>query len=352
VKGVAATTELVAWEAVTSIGEGAVETSALWEAGIVNLAPSRFVLDDGTAAALCASPALSPALLGTERLAALIGLALERLAATPEGNALRGIGTLLLCLPERMADAANGYRLRPEGQALVDALHARPLLAGRKLRIEPFPFGRAAGAPSIQRALELVASGQRVLWGGVDSQHDWQVLGALAAGDRLLTEENVDGIRPGEAASVLLLQPAQGGTQPVLMGVGLGREQPPDETRPASRADGLARAVRSATARLAEQRRRCGHWLFDTTHEKIATQRLQHVLTACADIVGLQTSLHSPLKTLGDAGAASLPLFAALAAESWRNGTADDETALLAASSDSGACGAILLAETLSRTSP
>ncbi len=344
--------EMPAWEAVTSLGECAAETALLWEAGAVNLAPSRFVGDDGARIAMCSSPALTPALLGTDRLLELAGLALERLVRVPEAGLRQGM-TLLLCLPEHLAGGSNTFALSAEGQALVHALAQRPSLASLQFKIEPFPFGRAAGALSLQRATELVAAGQSVLWGGVDSQHDWQLLKGLAADDRLLTQENVDGIRPGEAAAFAVLQQTRGSTTcPVVMGIGLGRQAAPSETQPASRAEGLARAVRAATSLLRDQHRRCGHWLFDTTHEVVATQHLQHVLTACADIVGLRTSLHAPLKTLGDAGAASLSLFAVLAAEAWKNGSADDDTALLAACSGSGACGAILLGESIARSQP
>lgn len=340
--------ELLAWEAVTSLGECAAETALLWEAEVINTAASRFVMDDGTRAVMCSSPALPPDLLGVQRLAALAEMALERLASKSGGPTLHGISTLLLCLPERMALQANTFALTSEGKALVQTIKSMPLL-DPGIAIEAFPFGRAAGALALQRAAELAASGKRVLWGGVDSQHDWDVLEALSRQDRLLTADNVDGVRPGEAAAFAVLRRPEGSTRPVILGLGLGRQEAPSEANPVSRADGLARAMRSATSPLRDLRQRCGYWLTDTTHEAVATQRLQHVLTACADIVGLQTALHSPAKAMGDAGAASLPLFAALAAEAWRHGSADDETALLAACSDNGACGAVLLGASLSR---
>ncbi|RTL30418.1 MAG: hypothetical protein EKK47_10875 [Burkholderiales bacterium] len=343
--------ELVAWEAVSSLGESARETSLLWEAGIVNLAPSRFVLEDGSRVNLCACPALSPELLGEARLAELAACALERLATRMGGAGLQGIRTLLLSLPERLAAQAHGRELNAQGQRLIEALLRHPLFAGQGLRIEAYPFGRAAGALALHRAAELMAAGQRVLWGGLDTLHDWQALEALAKQERLLNEDNVDGVRPGEAAAFAVLQAAQGGgDRPIVMGVGLGREDLAVQQQGGPlRFDGLAKAVMTSTTSLRDLRRRCNYWLFDTTHEAVAAQRLQHVLTACADIVGLQTAIHGPLKALGDVGAASLPLFAALAAEAWRHGSADDNTALLAASSDSSACGAIVLGDSIAR---
>jgi hypothetical protein len=344
--------ELCAWEAVTSLGESATETSLLWEAGITNVAPSRFVLDDGERVAMCCSPALTPELLGVQRMLALLEHVLDRMK-TRNGGAqrLQGITTLLLCLPERLAHEGGGYALNPQGQSLVDALRRSAVLAPWAWQIECFPFGRAAGAVALHRAGELIAAGQRVLWAGVDSQHDWEVLTRLAADDRLLHADNVDGVLPGEAAAVAVLQRAENAARPVVLGLGLGRQTAEPDAIPARRADGFARAINGATGLLRERRERCGYWLVDSTHEVAATQRLQHVLAVCGDIVGTQTALHAPLKTLGDAGAASLPLFAALASEAWRHGSADDETALLAACSENGASGAVLLGASTGRLS-
>jgi 3-oxoacyl-[acyl-carrier-protein] synthase I len=332
--------ELVDWEAVTSLGESATETSYLWEAGIINLAPSRFVLDDGARVALCSSPAVSPHVIGVDRLSALAYLALQRLVSKLEGPMLQGVSTVLLCLSERFALQSNGHKLNDEGKALVKLLSSNLAALGLSVVVEVFPFGRAAGALALQRAAELLATGRRVLWGGVDSQYDWAVLDGLACVDRLLTPDNVDGIRPGEAAAFALLQLAEDSAHPKILGLGMGRQ---DMSQVANRADGLAQAIRMATSPLRKHNRRCGYWLTDRTHEVITTQSLQHVLTVCGDIVGLSTALHAPLQGLGDTGAATLPLFAALAGEAWRHGSADDDTALLAACSEDGACGAFLI---------
>ena len=71
---------------------------------------------------------------------------------------------------------------------------------------------------------------------------------------------------------------------------------------------------------------------------------MQHVIGRFGDVFGTATELETPLKELGDAGAASLPLLAALGAEAWRLGFAADRTAVLACGSDDGARGALLLA--------
>jgi 3-oxoacyl-[acyl-carrier-protein] synthase I len=332
--------DLLAWEAVTSLGECAAETSLLWEAGIVNLSQSRFVLDDGTRVTMCSQPSLPPDMLGLDRLAALSDIAIQRLACKVEESTFHSVVPLLLCLPDRLAAHPNAHELNQQGKALVNALAHSFKLLELKISIEAFPFGRASGALAMHRATELVAKGQLVLWGGVDSQYDWDTLQALSNEDRLVTSENVDGIRPGEGAAFVLLTPAASPMHPKVLGLGLGRQ---DRTKIASRADGLARAIRIATSPLRNYHKRCSYWLTDRTHEAVTTQSLQHVLTACGDVVGKSTTLHAPLQALGDVGAATLPLFATLASEAWMHGSADDDTALLAACSNDGACGAFLL---------
>jgi 3-oxoacyl-[acyl-carrier-protein] synthase I len=332
--------DLLAWEAVTSLGECAAETSLLWEAGIVNLSPSRFVLDDGTRIAMCSHSALPPDMLGLDRLTALSDMAIQRLSCKIDESTLRSVATLLLCLPEHLAAQPNARELNQKGKALVSALARNFKLLELRISIETFPFGRASGALAMHRAVELVAKGQLVLWGGVDSQYDWDVLQALAREDRLLTPENVDGIRPGEGAAFVLLTRAASQLHPKVLGLGLGRQ---DMTKIANRADGLARAIRIATSSLRDHHKRSSYWLTDRTHEAVTTQSLQHVITACGDVVGESTALHAPLQALGDVGAATLPLFATLASEAWMHGSADDDMAVLAACSNDGACGAFLL---------
>jgi 3-oxoacyl-[acyl-carrier-protein] synthase I len=344
--------ELQAWEIVCSLGDNAQASAALWEAGIVNLAPSRFVLDDGQRAEMCICPAVPQQVLGCDRMLNMAQLALRRLVTSAEPGAMRAVSTLLLSLPASLAARPGSAELNTDGLELVRRLAASELLAGLGVAIEAFPFGRAGAAPALYRARQLVTGGRRVLWGGVDSQHDWTVLSALANARRLLTPESTDGIRPGEGAAFALLGQAQQSHLPLMTGLGLGRQPGIDSEHPVVRSEGLTTAIRAATEPLREQRRRCGYWLFDTTHEARTTQQIQHVLTSCADIVGLNTTLHTPLKSLGDTGAASLPLFAALAAEAWRHGSADDNTALLASCSDDGACGAVLLAQNPAALNP
>jgi hypothetical protein len=126
--------------------------------------------------------------------------------------------------------------------------------------------------------------------------------------------------------------------------VGLGREPHPVTADAQSLATGLSTALDNAVAPLRQTHLRCNAWWLDHTHETYATQALQNVITRFGDVLGLATELAMPLKDLGDAGAAAMPLLVALAAEAFRTGHAVDTCAIVTGSSDGGARGALLLA--------
>jgi hypothetical protein len=281
--------------------------------------------------------------LGTERLVALAAHALERLLAQRRDLELPGRSALALTLPERFAGEGAG-RLTAEGQTLLAALRAQLPAFLQDCPTETFPYGRAGGVLALKRAAEWVATGRTVFCGGVDSQHDWPALEQLAQSKRLLTASNVDGVRPGEGAAFVVLVPVSAGAAaPIsVMALGLGREPNSVGSQAESHARGFGQALREAVAPLRNTRRRINYWLLDNSHEDYATQELQNIIARFGDVLGLETDLQMPLKELGDVGAAAVPTFLALGAESWRRGYAADSLALALAASDSGARGAVL----------
>ena len=329
---------LLAWEAVTSLGESARETAVLLRAGLSNVGPSRFVDSKGERVMLCAAPSVSPQLVGPQRAAELGRLAMAALGEAPLPRPL----VILLAVSERFA-GEDASTLAPDGQIFLRSLRAAlpPKLAD--CRIELFPYGRAAGAVALRRAAALVGDQSFVLWGGIDTWHDWPALEALEQRDRLLTAENIDGIRPGEAAAVVLLgPPADEGIH--IVGLGTGREPNPPGSAEPCRSLGLTDALTTAVSGLRAKNRRTNFWLLDSTHEAHATQELQNIIARFGDVLGLRTELQMPLKELGDVGAAAMPLLAVLAAEAWRLGHAEDDTAVVTGCSLDGARGAMLLA--------
>ena len=332
---------VLAWETVSSLGENAAETALLLRAGINNVGPSRFVDATGQRMMLCRAPAVPPDLDGGARVAVLAQLALDRLVGMSAAP-IRPV--LLLALPERYATGPLSAQLSAEGESCLEALRARLPNALQGIDIEAFPFGRASGAVALRRALALVETDRCVIWGGVDTLHDWAVLEALDQGDRLLTAENVDGVRPGEGAAFVRLGPADTPGAMHILGVGTGREPNPIGAEEPCHSEGLSAALEAAVEPLRAAQRRSNYWLLDNSHEAYATQELQNVIARFGDVLGLQAELQTPLQELGDVGAAAMPLLVVLCAEAWRLGFATDDTAVITGCSESGARGALLLA--------
>jgi 3-oxoacyl-[acyl-carrier-protein] synthase I len=335
------------WEAITSLGECAAETALLLRAGLNNVAPSLFVDAAGERVLFCAAPALPSNLPAADRLIALgahaltgLFLALER-GCSPTRQRFAPI--VLMALPERFAAGASSAELNEAGRAFLNELRRALPNEWAGADIEAFPFGRAAGALALSRALRCLNNDRLVIWGGVDTLHDWAVLQALEAADRLVTVENIDGVRPGEAAAFAVITDAVGEGEVGLLGLGLGREPFPVGSEQPSFAIGLTQALDAAVAPLRAARLRTNEWWLDLTHEDYATQALQNIIARFGDVLGLKTELQMPLKELGDVGAAAMPLLAVLGAEAWRLGHAIDRTAIVTGCSDNGARGALLM---------
>lgn len=339
---------IVRWEAITSLGESAAETMLLLRAGVTNVQRSPFVDGAGRRVEVCASPSLAFGPPAVERMAALAAHAIERLCRsmpqlTEETPGETGGPVLLIALPEALREAAQAPAPMSDVRSFLHALRRKlpaPLAAAE---IEPFPFGRAAGAVALQRALTLIERGRLVVWGGADSLIDWRRLQGLAETDRLVTEENVDGVRPGEGAAFACLAPAGDRDGIALLGLGIGREPRPVGSDQPCLSDGLSAALDDALKPLRAAGRRSGVWLFDSTHEMYATHEVQNVIARFADAIAIDVDLQTPLKELGDVGAAALPLLVVLAAETSWSGLAADDTAVVAVSSDGGERGAVLL---------
>jgi 3-oxoacyl-[acyl-carrier-protein] synthase I len=338
---------LICWEAISTVGESAAETALLLRAGISNVSLSRFIDGSGSRIKLCSAPALPEELLGSQRAIALATHALSSLVSKVT-SAVPGFGErkkyMALALPERFA--VEGKGLNPEGVSFVEQFVALLPLELKNCEIEYFPFGRAAGALALQKAIDRTDRGYIAICGGVDTQYDWDVLEALASADRLLTADNVDGLRPGEGAAFVLIDDGRSKCHAEvnveIFAIGLGREPHPIGSEIPSQAIGLSAALDAALRPLRSAGQRSNFWLLDCTHENYATQELQNIVTRCGDVLGLETELMMPSKELGDVGASAIPMLLTLGAEAWRRGYASDAIAIATACSDQGGRGAVL----------
>ena len=330
---------LTSWEAVTTLGETAMETALLLRAGLSNVALSDFIDATGQRMMMCGAPALPSQLRATRRAVALAQLGLAGFA---ESIDVTDRPVLVLAVSDRYAAGNKTAELNEEGHAFVAAFRSILPASLRGGDLEVLPYGRAAGAPALRRAIELADTGRFVIWGGVDTLHDWSVLERLQSADRLLTAENVDGVRPGEGAAFVAVASARHrGTR--VLGIGTGREPRPIGSEEPFQSLGLSAALEMAVAPLRAASRRTNFWLLDHSHEAYATKELQNIIARFGDILGTRSEMQRPLQPLGDAGAAAMPLLAVLAAEAWRLGYANDDVAVVTGCSDDGARGALLL---------
>ena len=111
----------VTWEAVTTLGQSAMETALLLRAGLSNVALSEFIDGDGERIRMCGAPALPSHLRATQRIVALAELALARLA---ESTAITTRSVLVLALSDRYATADQTSELNQEGCSLVAPMRA------------------------------------------------------------------------------------------------------------------------------------------------------------------------------------------------------------------------------------
>ena len=187
-----------------------------------------------------------------------------------------------------------------------------------QLAIEVFPQGAPAAAWALRRALQRLPRDGVLLWGCVDTLHDAGVLTELEGGDRLLRPDQVDGMRPGEAAAFVALgaRAVEGAVGLLACGFGDDETAADEVTLDAA----LTASLTGALAPLRALGARCNQWLLGSSHEEVATRALQNLIGRCGDVLGTATLLHAPLKELGHVGAATLPLLFALAAEAWRDG--------------------------------
>lgn len=340
----------IGWGIASALSASARHTGFYLRAGRNNFSLSPFVDTFGELITVSCATTLPRHLVGPHRLAALASSAIEE-AFTTIGEYAKGRRVCLcLTMPARYR-GQGGKTLQSDGQTLVAALLEKSRLREYQTEVVPFALGAAGGARAAIHAAQVLAAGEVefVVLLGVDSYYDWSVLELLSKQDRLLNADNVDGLRPGEAAACLVLtapthQFARSAGVSRIVAAGEGQEPSlPGVDEPPNMAHGFTAALRDAVAPLRSRRARTNYWLTDITNEDYRVRELQILLARFGDVLGSDMSLGTPARELGEVGAATLPLFAAIATESWHRGYAADQTALCSGASEDGLRGALLL---------
>ncbi|RWC94010.1 MAG: 3-oxoacyl-ACP synthase [Mesorhizobium sp.] len=331
--------DIVSIGMVTSVGLDAPSACAAMRARLDGFQQTRF---RGAAGEwLTGAPVTLPRnWVGDRRMAHVAaGAICEAFEHVPEA---RGQTALILCLPEEdrpgRAVSDNSVLLRRIAEIVELDLHPRS---------RTIAHGRPSGVVALDHARRLLASGDApyVMIAGVDSYLTSQTIAHYLSQDRILTAQNPNGFIPGEAAAAIICtQGRRGGIR--LFGLGLSRENASiynSEDLP-FRADGMTAAYRGAFEETGIEMNRLGYRIADLVGEQYWFK--QSALASLRLLRGRHEfqDIWSPGESLGNIGAAVVPLMLGMAFTAARKGYAAGNPVLIEASNDAGACGAAIVA--------
>lgn len=302
---------------------------------------SAFVDARGRSVGLCTAGGLEPSLVGYDRLAALAAAALDDLARARWASSV----PLLLAVPEPGRPDDDP---RLDGAILAELAARVPapidLAASRVVRA-----GHAGGAVAVELAVGLLAAGAPgVVVGGVDSYHHPEVLRWLDSDGRLHALDVDGGFIPSEGAAFLWLGPAPvehgGGARGPSRRVALAGVATAREGSVADESPNVAEAMTSIVHRLVDGAAQPVGWIVSDVNGERHRVREWALVQIRAAFAPEAVHTRGP-DDLGDVGAASGALFAAIATASWRTGAAPAPSALVALHAEGTERGVLLLEE-------
>ncbi len=328
---------------VTAVGLDAASSCAAMRGRLDGFAETRFVGSGGDWQIGAAVP-LPRNWIGRKRLVRLAaGAVVEVMDQVPPGASAPA---LILCLaePERPGDPSRDAA--DLAREIVEIAELPP-----RIPLHLVTHGRPSGFVALERAQRMLDRGtaDHVIIAGVDSYLTGPAIAHYLSAARLLTPQNANGFIPGEAAAAVLCsaQPAPG---LVLAGLGLAREEAylyngldTEGAHLPLRGDGMTAAYKAALAQAGVDLAGIEYRISDLIGEQyffkqatLASLRLERGRSAFQD-------LWSPAESLGNIGAAVVPVMLGMALIAARKGYDMGSPVLVEASSDQGACGAAVL---------
>lgn len=330
------------------IGRSSLQVATCARAQKLEPRERQFIDKRGRPAGICLAGALPADLFGYDRMVALAAEALRE-----AGAGLDAPAPMIVALPEPG---------RPDddprfGIDFIRAVAERSGVAVDLERSAVVRAGHAGMALALEAAIGLLRSGPTaVIVGGVDSYFHPKVIAWLDATCRLHALDAENGFVPSEGAAFLVLSRAAGGEQAaqgqgapkpgngegaplaVLLKVATGREETVTSGEP-----NTAVTMTDIIASLVEARggQRLGWVLTDLNGE-----RHRHLEW---EKVSFRGSLADPVVhdrlvlDIGDLGAATGAMYAAIVCTWWRIGRASGQTAAIALHSEGPERGAFLL---------
>jgi 3-oxoacyl-[acyl-carrier-protein] synthase I len=297
--------------------------------------PLRFALDGR----------LDPDLHCTARAEAL---ALTALRESLEP--LVALGPVPLSLFVGFSEERPGWS-RTDTDTVMHALTSELMHCARPEDVMSVPLGHAAGLVALKLALRELDAGhtRACVIGGVDTYLHPATIDWLDDSRRLSTAANRSGFVPGEAAGFFLVttdENARAWRLPELAtirSVATAIEPNPIASGRVCTGEALTAAIAGATAALCLPQEKIATTYCDINGERHRSEEFLYVPLRLPDPFVDANRYEAPADAWGDVGAASGPLYVALAVASGQRGYARGPHVLAWASSDGGMRAAVTL---------
>ena len=329
----------------TAVGASARAAAAAVRGGVSGLGlHMQFVDEGGARVAFASDPAIEPDAPVEQRMVYMLRAACEEALSQASGAFSAAPDCCVIALPEPRAG------LPFDIESMLAAEQARNLMLALD-SVRTFARGHAGGLMALQAAAQWLSQGdfQAILVIGVDSYHDAQTLRSLEIHGRLKCGEVRGGFPPGEAAGAVLLMrrsAAEHAELPVLARIraaATGMEPNPLRATDPCIGEGLTAVIAGATTSVQLPRQEIALTYCDLNGERFRSEEFMFAQIRTQEAFVDAHDYLSPADCWGDVGAASGPLYVALAVESKLRGYSKGDVALLWAGSDAGYRSALTL---------
>jgi 3-oxoacyl-[acyl-carrier-protein] synthase I len=282
---------------------------------------------------------LNPDVSCEERWLFFLAHALSQLFEPTQTGGGDGLGatTMHLALPPAADERPH------DAEDLAEGLSSRLGVVIRAEQLRITTGGSAASVLALQEARTAARAGQTVVVAAADSLISARRLLPLSTRNRLLVEGNSDGVIPGEAAVAFRLSRDKRDALGVLRGLGRGQEPSSLHNDVALRAEGLTDATRAALAEARVPLHEIDFRLSDAAGESFFFKEQALLLTRVMRERREALPLWLPAGPLGDTGAAASFCGLAWACAAWRRGYAPGPRAIVLASGEGSARGAVIV---------
>jgi 3-oxoacyl-[acyl-carrier-protein] synthase-1 len=332
----------------TPVGLNAPASAAAVRAGLSMIAEHPYMVDKaGEPITIARDTLLASDLAISDRFVELAQSAIKE-AVSPilKSGEVKKPLTIILGLPHFRPSLPETFK-EDIGQRIAEkAAHDNQIQ-----QVAMFPHGHSAGLMAIEEACRLIQTNKAdfCVAGGVDSYLDADTLEWLDQEEQLMSGENRSGFPPGEGAGFCLFTSsdlAQKNHLKILAWVvatATAYEKNRIKTETICIGEGLTEAFKKVCAHLKLPEEKINTIYCDLNGERYRNEEfLFTALKMQKAFVNVQDYVH-PSDSWGDVGAASGPLFAALAIASSQRGYAKGPRVLLWTSSEQGQRSAVIL---------